>query len=186
MEVNGSVPDYDLENPYGAIQYCAHYGRGSFPGNTPVAVAYVASLWGGSIGGIVLGVLVISLVSMPLCCGVLKHYRKALGSVGIVLGTVAVFIPLVVALASCASYVDGLCEDLCGTGSRCEYQYKGIWTEECLTYGIVHVYVVVFGWAACISGISGVILAVFLCCNGGWKQTGRPEVDSGMPTSGGP
>eukprot|EP00435_Cladocopium_sp_Y103_P009605 s5707_g2.t1 len=42
--------------------------------------AYAASLWGGSIGGIVVGILVIVLIvlmSLPLCCGVLKQYGKA-------------------------------------------------------------------------------------------------------------
>ena len=53
-------------------QYDHGIGWGTF-GSTPTAVTYVASLWGGSIGGIVVGVLVIILVSMPLCCGVLKH-----------------------------------------------------------------------------------------------------------------
>ena len=39
--------------------------------------AYAASLYGGSIGGIVVGILVIVLMSLPLCCGVLKQYGKA-------------------------------------------------------------------------------------------------------------
>ena len=39
--------------------------------------AYAASLWGGSIGGMVVGILVIVLMSLPLCCGVLKQYGKA-------------------------------------------------------------------------------------------------------------
>ena len=33
----------------------------------------------GAIGGIVLGLLMIILVSLPLCCGVLKQYGKASG-----------------------------------------------------------------------------------------------------------
>ena len=39
--------------------------------------AYAASLWGGSIGGMVVGILVIVVMSLPLCCGVLKQYGKA-------------------------------------------------------------------------------------------------------------
>ena len=39
--------------------------------------AYAASLWGGSIGGIVVGLLVIIFMSLPLCCGVAKQYGKA-------------------------------------------------------------------------------------------------------------
>ena len=38
---------------------------------------YAGSLIGGAIGGIVLGLLMIILVSLPLCCGILKQYGKA-------------------------------------------------------------------------------------------------------------
>ena len=41
--------------------------------------AYAASLWGGSIGGIAVGILMVVLVSLPLCCGILKQYGKANG-----------------------------------------------------------------------------------------------------------
>ena len=37
------------------------------------------------------------------------------------LGTVALWIPFFVAIASCGPFVDGLCEDLCGPGTKCEY-----------------------------------------------------------------
>jgi len=63
---------YDYESPPCGSGYNHGFSDYSVP-DTPRAVAYVASLWGGSIGGIVVGVLVIILVSMPLCCGVLKH-----------------------------------------------------------------------------------------------------------------
>ena len=51
--------------------------------------AYAASLWGGSIGGMVVGILVIVAMSLPLCCGVLKQYGKA-GKIFLVGGTVGV------------------------------------------------------------------------------------------------
>ena len=38
---------------------------------------YAGSLIGGAIGGIVLALLMIILVSLPLCCGILKQYGKA-------------------------------------------------------------------------------------------------------------
>ena len=147
---------------------CQHNGAfafGSFP-NTPGAAAYVVSLWGGSIGGILLAVLVIILVSLPLCCGLLKHYRKAIGAVGIVLGTVALWIPSVVAIASCGPFVDGLCQDLCGSPT-CEYQFEVYWAESCPMFGIVYAYVMIFGWAACILGVVGLILACCVCCKTG-------------------
>ena len=42
-----------------------------------IQAAFTASLMGGSIGGIVVGLLMVILVSLPLCCGVLKQYGKA-------------------------------------------------------------------------------------------------------------
>jgi len=42
---------------------------------------YAGSLIAGAIGGIVLGLLMIILVSLPLCCGVLKQYGKAIAAI---------------------------------------------------------------------------------------------------------
>ena len=90
---------------------------------------------------------------------------KAVGAVGIVLGTVALWIPFFVAIASCGPFVDGLCEDLCGPGTTCEYQWKAHMAQwVCPQWGIIYVYVFVFGWAACILGIVGVNLACCVCC----------------------
>ena len=86
---------------------------------------------------------------------------KAVGAVGIVLGTVALWIPFFVAIASCGPFVDGLCEDLCGPGStQCEQRYK----DNICIGSQIYVYVMIFGWAACSLGIAGVILACCVCC----------------------
>ena len=39
--------------------------------------AFQATLMGGSIGGIVLALLMIIVASLPLCCGVMKQFGKA-------------------------------------------------------------------------------------------------------------
>ncbi len=39
--------------------------------------AFTASLYAGSLGGISLGLLLVALASLPLCCGVLKEHSKA-------------------------------------------------------------------------------------------------------------
>eukprot|EP00435_Cladocopium_sp_Y103_P029111 s2395_g7.t1 len=106
--------------------------------------AYAASLWGGSIGGIVVGILVI-----------------VLGAIGIVLGVLALIIPLFGALGSCVPFVDAACNDAC---TPCTDEEKKIWADACQTLGIIFVYLVVFGWAACVLGIVGASLACCVCC----------------------
>eukprot|EP00435_Cladocopium_sp_Y103_P025071 s2395_g6.t1 len=203
--------------------------------------AYAASLWGGSIGGIVVGILVIVLMSLPLCCGVL-------GAIGIVLGVLALIIPLFGALGSCVPFVDAACNDACtpcteeekkvaphqlsweqqhqheercarlvdsrrltepdaataacvlyqsvlgaigivlgvlaliiplfGALGSCE---KKIWADACQTLGIIFVYLVVFGWAACVLGIVGASLACCVCCQCCKAKLDDPAVKQGAP-----
>lgn len=42
----------------------------------PLKAAFTASLYAGSLGGISLGLLLVALASLPLCCGVLKEHSK--------------------------------------------------------------------------------------------------------------
>eukprot|EP00438_Fugacium_kawagutii_P035263 Skav227222 [mRNA] locus=scaffold2048:479910:504782:- [translate_table: standard] len=75
--------------------------------------AYAASLWGGSIGGIVVGLLMVILVSLPLCCGVLKKFGKVIAAIGIVLGLFALVIPYIGAMGSCIPFMEHVCADRC-------------------------------------------------------------------------
>mmetsp|Transcript_20430 Transcript_20430/g.34032 ORF Transcript_20430/g.34032 Transcript_20430/m.34032 type:complete len:169 (+) Transcript_20430:31-537(+) len=123
--------------------------------------AYAASLLGGSVGGIVVGILVIIFVSLPLCCGVLKQYGKVIGGIGIGMGLLALIIPLFGAMGSCVPFVDAACNDAC---TPCTEEVKEAWAKGCQTLGIIFVYLVVFGWAACILGIVGASMACCVCC----------------------
>ncbi|CAL1170171.1 unnamed protein product [Cladocopium goreaui] len=140
--------------------------------------AYAASLWGGSIGGMVVGILVIVLMSLPLCCGVLKQYGKVIGAIGIVMGVLALVIPLFGALGSCVPFVDAACNDAC---TPCTDEEKKIWASACQTLGIVFVYMVVFGWAACVLGIVGASLACCVCCQCCKAKLDDPWVKQGAP-----
>lgn len=42
-----------------------------------VQAAFTASLYAGSLGGVSMGVLLVILASLPLCCGVMKEHSKA-------------------------------------------------------------------------------------------------------------
>jgi len=51
-------------------------------------------LFAGAMGGLVLGILMIILVSLHLCRGVLKRHGKVVAAIAVVLGVVASFISL--------------------------------------------------------------------------------------------
>ena len=78
-----------------------------------VQEGYAASLWAGSIAGIAVGILMIVLVSLPLCCGIGKKYGKAIAVLGIVVGIACLFMPWLGAMGSCVPFVDGICDGRC-------------------------------------------------------------------------
>ena len=125
--------------------------------------AYAASLWGGSIGGIVTGLLMIVLVSLPLCCGVLKQYGKVIAAIGIILGLLALVIPYFGAMGSCGPFMDAVCGDRC-PGYECSDSDKEVAIAACNALGFIFVYFGVFGWAACVLGIVAASMACCVCC----------------------
>ena len=189
-----------------------------------------------------------------------------LGAIGIVLGVLALVIPLFGALGSCVPFVDAACNDACtpctdeekkvschlfcgdlggiwgesslvvalanlrlggqslpklsslkvaGTDAACNsatldcrqpgngiemYCSNGtlgidsklktsirlvaasqIWASACQTLGIIFVYLVVFGWAACVLGVVGASLACCVCCQCCKAKLDDPWVKQGAP-----
>ncbi|CAL1146536.1 unnamed protein product [Cladocopium goreaui] len=125
--------------------------------------AYAGSLWGGSIGGIVVGLLMIILVSLPLCCGVMKKQGKVIGAIGIVLGLLSLIIPYFGAMGSCAPFMDAACANRC-TGFECTQYDKDVALSACQALGVIFVYLGVFGWLACVLGIVAASMACCVCC----------------------
>ena len=56
-----------------------------------------------------------------------------------------------------------------------------IWASACQTLGIIFVYLVVFGWAACVLGIVGASLACCVCCQCCKAKLDDPAVKQGAP-----
>ena len=56
-----------------------------------------------------------------------------------------------------------------------------IWASACQTLGIIFVYLVVFGWAACVLGIVGASLACCVCCQCCKAKLDDPTVKQGAP-----
>ncbi|CAK9117271.1 unnamed protein product [Durusdinium trenchii] len=123
--------------------------------------AYVLSLLGGSIGGIVIALLMVILVSLPLCCGVFKLYGKVIAGIGISLGLFALIVPLFGALGSCVPFVDYMCSERC---VPCTEDDKDAAAKICATLGAFVVYIGAYGWLACVLGIVAASLGCCVCC----------------------
>eukprot|EP00434_Breviolum_minutum_P024405 symbB.v1.2.021553.t2/scaffold1847.1/size122519/6 len=113
---------------------------------------YAGSLIGGAIGGIVLALLMIILVSLPLCCGILKQYGKIIGAIGIILGIVALAIPFLGSMGSCGPFVDAICDMRC-SDNQCTEAEKKVMLDGCNILGFIFAYTVAFGWVAVVLGI---------------------------------
>eukprot|EP00438_Fugacium_kawagutii_P016228 Skav211915 [mRNA] locus=scaffold1200:36549:37863:- [translate_table: standard] len=116
-----------------------------------------------SIISIVFGLLTIILMSLPLCCGVLKKWGKAIGAVGIVLGIVTCVIPFLGSMGACPALVSAVCDDRCDDLVCTDEQRDDILTG-CNAAGAIFVYLFAFGWVGLILGIVGASLACCVCC----------------------
>eukprot|EP00438_Fugacium_kawagutii_P030643 Skav221849 [mRNA] locus=scaffold1175:6086:11071:+ [translate_table: standard] len=85
--------------------------------------AFTASLYAGSMGGVSMGVLLVILASLPLCCGVMKEHSKAISTITISLGILTLAVPLLGSLSACGPFVETVCSDRC-PGYECTQQEK--------------------------------------------------------------
>ncbi|OLP84968.1 S-formylglutathione hydrolase [Symbiodinium microadriaticum] len=136
--------------------------------------AFEAGLLGGSIGGIVLGLLMLILASLPLCCGVLKQYGKVIAAIAIVLGLAALGIPFLGSMGACGPFVEHICDDLCPDQIQCTQLDRDNLSATCNALGFLVVYIGAFGWAACVLGIVAASLGCCVCC-----QCCKAKLDDG-------
>ncbi|CAK9071356.1 S-formylglutathione hydrolase, partial [Durusdinium trenchii] len=123
--------------------------------------AFTGSLIGGSVGGIAVGILVVVIASLPLCCGVLKQFGKWIGAASIILGILAIVIPAFGSMGACGPWVDELCSASC-TG--CTSSQRSDIGALCNAVGFIIVYLGAWGWAAIVLGIVGASLGCCVCC----------------------
>ena len=141
---------------------------------------YAGSLMAGAIGGIVLGLLMIILVSLPLCCGVLKQYGKCIAAIGIVLGLVALVVPYIGSMGSCGPFVDAICDARCDY-NQCSAEDKEVMLDACNFLGFIFAYTVALGWVACVLGIVAASLACCVCCQCCKAKLDEPVVQQKPP-----
>ncbi|CAJ1334511.1 unnamed protein product [Effrenium voratum] len=140
--------------------------------------AFTASLYGGSFGGMALALVMVILVSLPLCCGVLKQYGKIIATVAIVLGIFSLIIPAFGSMGACVPFVDAICQERC-SGYECTQDEKDGMGSVCNALGILVVYIGAFGWATVILGIVASALGCCVCC--GCCKAGMEEPAPGAP-----
>ncbi|CAE7365349.1 ESD [Symbiodinium sp. CCMP2592] len=136
--------------------------------------AFEAGLLGGSIGGIVLGLLMVIFASLPLCCGVLKQYGKVIAAIAIILGLASLIVPFLGSMGACGPFVDHICDDLCPGEIQCSQSDRDNLTTTCNALGFLVVYLGAFGWAACVLGIVAASLGCCVCC-----QCCKAKLDDG-------
>lgn len=125
--------------------------------------AFTASLYAGSLGGISLGLLLVALASLPLCCGVLKEHSKAISTITICLGILTLVVPLLGSLSACGPFVQSVCSDRCPS-YECTKQEEEDIAQVCHALGFFVVYITAFGWVSCIVGIIAASLGCCVCC----------------------
>lgn len=125
--------------------------------------AFTASLYAGSLGGVSLGLLLLVLASLPLCCGVLKEHSKAISTITISLGILTLVVPLLGSLSACGPFVQSVCSDRC-PGFECSVQEKEDISQVCHALGFFVVYISAFGWVSCIVGVIAASLGCCVCC----------------------
>eukprot|EP00434_Breviolum_minutum_P038149 symbB.v1.2.033832.t1/scaffold4258.1/size42288/4 len=96
----------------------------------------------------------IILVSLHLCCGVLKQYGKIIGAIGIVLGLVALIVPYFGSMGSCGPFVDAICDARCDY-NQCSAEDKEVMLDGCNILGFIFAYTVAFGWGGLCVGHRG-------------------------------
>ncbi|CAJ1392384.1 unnamed protein product [Effrenium voratum] len=140
--------------------------------------AFTASLYGGSFGGMALALVMVTLASLPLCCGVLKQYGKIIATVAIVLGIFSLIIPAFGSMGACVPFVDAICQERC-SGYECTSDEKDAMGSVCNALGIFVVYIGAFGWLTVILGIVAASLGCCVCC--GCCKAKMDEPGAGAP-----
>lgn len=110
-----------------------------------------------------MGLLLLVLASLPLCCGVLKDHSKAISTITISLGILTLLVPLLGSLSACGPFVQSVCSDRC-PGFECSTQEKEDISQVCHALGFFVVYISAFGWVSCIVGVIAASLGCCVCC----------------------
>lgn len=152
---------------------------------------FVAKIMAGSIIAAVLGVIFVVIVSLPLCCGIIKAQAKIIAGVMIGLGIFICFIPYIASLSACDPVADDICS-ACSWG--CTDQQKTEIETRCNAIGAYAVYVYAYGWLSVILGITAAALSCCIlckCCKMGEDKNapiggagGAPPVVVGAPVEG--
>lgn len=120
---------------------------------------WYASILAGSLVGFFLGVVLVVLLSLPLCCGILKEPAKIIAGVGILLGFIIQFIPAIAGAVATSIVIDKQCKE-----SACTDADKKILKETLTALGVFVAYTLGHGWTCIIIGITIMALGCCVFC----------------------
>lgn len=134
---------------------------------------FVAKLMVGPIVGIVLGLIMVILTALPLCCGVMKAQGKIIAIVGIIVGLIAILIPMLLSMGACGTFIDNICDNCKTQGGESSCDVKNDYQvqttrqaleDSCAALGFLLVYLAAYGWAAVILGVVAMSLSCCILC----------------------
>lgn len=117
----------------------------------------MAGLLGPSIGGIIAGIILVTMASLPVCCGVCKEpgATKIIGGLAIGFSLVVTFVPFI----SASLAIEGAIADVCdGTDCRCSEENKNAMRKFVVGYGYAP------GWACIVLAATAVGIGCCACC----------------------
>jgi len=121
---------------------------------------YILVILNFTIAGIVIGLLMVIVLSLPLCCGILKQYGVWIAGVGNLIGLVACIFPLMGSMIASAKLVDSTC-DRCGS---CSDEERETIKKQVKTIVYIGPYLFAHGWVAVVLGIVSAGLGFCICC----------------------
>eukprot|EP00930_Biecheleria_cincta_P049511 TRINITY_DN34707_c0_g1_i1.p1 TRINITY_DN34707_c0_g1~~TRINITY_DN34707_c0_g1_i1.p1 ORF type:complete len:276 (-),score=29.07 TRINITY_DN34707_c0_g1_i1:8-775(-) len=131
---------------------------------------------GGSVGASVfLGIIYIVILSLPLCCGIMKDRKNIVFAVACVIGFLGflnIFIPLMGSMGACRPVAKDVC-DSCEEGAYCD---EATIESACNALGFLFVYTFACGWIACILGITAASMSICVCCSCGGMKADQQDV----------
>lgn len=155
---------------------------------------FVGKMIVGPVVGIALGAIMVILASLPLCCGVMKAQGRIIAMIGIPVGILACLMPLFLSMNGCGTFIDNLCTnceddngnsscDQVNPNSPTDKTFREEIDEGCHALGFLVAYLLAYGWAAVVLGITAAALSCCILCGCCKMKDDGAYADGGAQTS---
>jgi diacylglycerol kinase len=143
-------------------------------------------LMAGTIAGIIIGTICVIVVSLPVCCGVMKESSSgSLKIIGVVVGIVSgvcIAIPAITGSVTGNQAIDDFC-DRCDTGCSDEERQEA--KDMVAGLGVIFAYTVAFGFVVVVLAIVAISLSCCMCCPccGPLQEAQQAKQQGGAPAA---